>query len=715
MISSMTQRTPVFIDVLYVLASLALFIAVIATLEALGAGVGLGVAPIGEDNSWVDMLQRGAGADAARLSWAADSRNPVSPWWYIAARKVILDFDAGLLALRYAMAAILALSAYCMVMAVAGSQSRPFALGLAILTIFWMANRYLDQIFWNFQGALSASFISVAAYAQFLNGDRRTYFLYAISIVTWFLAFATYILQCGAVLAIGYLALRRAPVDDLGHRRVPGKRLGKALADTAPYLILFGLFLLLWSTTSASDVTKLDPAALGLHFTLAGLLASLREGLWSSDLAMFYLLVAESPHRAAFVVAALTCGIISFVALQLRKRLPGTASSVITVPRLLDVLIVLACIAAPTVALESSSEIRPPGTRWPMLYQVTTPALLLGVVAFVLMMATARGSLRYRLWTAAVSLGVAIGVLFSLGHNRVQIEITHNEKFVRASLARFVAEDLAVGHSPPLQVLLILDTPNRSGWRSTDTLSPVMARNWLQRDDISFRLIPWFPGNSFSWWRVRFGPDSDGVGNAKAFGGTMPYDRVRILRVRGRTAWRISAASKDDFSGFEIEWNRDDKPITLPGIDPSQLCPIVWSADQDVLSMGWSWRDQDVKGPVRWTTSPSARLTFPAACQGRSSLRVVVAYAISMRNIDKLKLRVNGHTLPYRRMFADGNVIYDADLSADQMSERPLLNLDFVVESLDILPGAARQFGIAVRRVEIRPVQNWDNGVAKGQ
>ena len=131
--------------------------------------------------------------------------------------------------------------------------------------------------------------------------------------------------------------------------------------------------------------------------------------------------------------------------------------------------------------------------------------------------------------------------------------------------------------------------------------------------------------------------------------------------------------------------------------------------------MGWSWRDQDVKGPVRWTTSPSARLTFPAACQGRSSLRVVVAYAISMRNIDKLKLRVNGHTLPYRRMFADGNVIYDADLSADQMSERPLLNLDFVVESLDILPGAARQFGIAVRRVEIRPVQNWDNGVAKGQ
>ena len=58
------------------------------------------------------MLQRGRGAEAARLFWAIDHRNPLSPWWYIAARPIILGFDAGLLALRYAIAALLAFAAY---------------------------------------------------------------------------------------------------------------------------------------------------------------------------------------------------------------------------------------------------------------------------------------------------------------------------------------------------------------------------------------------------------------------------------------------------------------------------------------------------------------------------------------------------------------------------------------------------------------------------
>ena len=56
--------------------------------------------------------------------------------------------------------------------------------------------------------------------------------------------------------------------------------------------------------------------------------------------------------------------------------------------------------------------------------------------------------------------------------------------------------------------------PNQLRWRSDDTLSPVIARVWLQRDDVSFRLIPWFPRPSSlwaSWWPIRFGPDAEGV------------------------------------------------------------------------------------------------------------------------------------------------------------------------------------------------------------
>jgi hypothetical protein len=40
-------------------------------------------------------------------------------------------------------------------------------------------------------------------------------------------------------------------------------------------------------------------------------------------------------------------------------------------------------------------------------------------------------------------------------------------------------------------------------------------------------------------------------------------------------------------------------------------------------------------------------------------LRVVVAYAISMRNMEGLTLRINGEKLQYRRTVVDGNVVYE--------------------------------------------------------
>src|SRR5262249_43334721 len=143
-------------DALFILMSLAGFLLLIGGLGILGFSVGFKIGPIGEDYNWIDMLQRGRGAEAARLLWAYDPRNPLSPWWYIGARSLILSFDAGLLTLRYTLAAVLAFSSYLLVISVAGLRARPFALGLAVLIIFWMANRYTDQIIWNFQGAFAA-------------------------------------------------------------------------------------------------------------------------------------------------------------------------------------------------------------------------------------------------------------------------------------------------------------------------------------------------------------------------------------------------------------------------------------------------------------------------------------------------------------------------------------------------------------------------------
>lgn len=697
------QDLPQFlIDLLLIFGCLAVVMSVAAALGEAGLPFGFDVFPIGEDNNWVDMLQRGSGSGPAHLLWALDHRNPLSPWWYIAARDLILNFDHGLLVLRYAMAVLLAISAYFMVVAVAGRQSRSFALSLAVVIVFWMANRYLEQIIWNFQGALCASLVSVAAYAMFVNGGKRYYLFYGTSIVAWFIAFATYTIQCGAVLAIGYLAVRRglSSKHDRDQPQSAFKVVSIAICDTIPYLAVFGVFLLIWQTTIRPSVAD----SVALSFSPAAFAASLGEGLIRMDLGLLFSRVQNSSYLGLITIVAAGCGILIAVALWLRARIANAVPTIISIPSLLDVIIVLAGLVGPTVVLESSASMWPPGTRWPMIYQLTTPALLLACGAAVVALTLRAGWGRQLAWIAVVAVAVGAGEFFSLGHNQIQVETTRNEKFIRDNILRLVAEDLARGDPQPVQVLLKLDADARAKWRSSDILSPTIARVWLRRDDISFRLIPWVPTpNSYwaPWWKIQFGTDWEGVGNAKVWGGSVPYQRIRVLEVSGGTARRAAVVHKSDFTGWQVDWNREG-PVIFP-TGESKLCPLTWRVNQDAITEGWSLPEQDADGPVRWTISPTAQVILPWACTESVILRVVVAYAVSIANIEGLVLRGNGFKLPYRRRFIDGNQVYEAALSRQIFSKSPILRLDLSVGALDKVEGAGnRRFGVAVRRVEIR-------------
>jgi hypothetical protein len=562
------MRSPMAVDSAIILASVAGFLSLIAGLGALGLGVGFDIPPLGEDYNWIDILQRGHGTDAARLFWSIDYRNPLSPWWYIAARQLIVNIDAGLLALRYGVTVLLAFSSYLLVITVAARGARAFALALALLVSVWMANRFPDQIIWNFQGALAASMLSVATYARFVTDPRRPYYLYALSLVLWFVAFATYTIQCGAVLAVGYLALRRGSPSPRKNRiGSVVDRLGSTLFDTAPYLALFGLFVLIWQTTMGPLADSMP-----LTFRVAAFMRSVREGIWNGDLEIFYDWVRSSPNRWAFIAAAAGYGAALCLALQLRNVRQGYKVPGVSWSTLIDLMIVVACFAVPTVVLESSSAVWAPGTRWPMVYQLTTPALVLGVIAALVL--GMRSTWRSWLWNGALALAVAIGVLFSLGHNWYQSAIATNETFIRDSVQRLVAEDVASGRKPK-QVLLMLDEPNRRFWRSADVLSPTIARVWLPGIDTSFRLAPWAAPSDIgwqSWWRIRFGPDSEGIGNAKVWGGTVPYEEIAILYVSGRTARRVTHLDRTDLAGFDIEWARD-KPVSLSGATGRAVSP----------------------------------------------------------------------------------------------------------------------------------------------
>ena len=418
-------QKPVILDCLLILLSLASFIAMLAALGALGFRVGLNIRPLGEDYNWIVMLQRGAGAEAARIFWEGEHRNPLSPWWYIAARPVIFGFDAGLLALRYGVSLLLASSAYYLVVVVTGRGSRGFALCLAMLVVFWAANRYSGQIYWNFEGALAASLLSVATYVQFVKGGRLNYLLYAGSLLLWFLAFATYTLQCGAALAIGYAAFRIGPSDCERSSRL--RRLGAALLDVFPYIALFALYFLIWETAMGTFAAT-NP----LHFSMSAFWRSLEQGVWHSDLLLFYLWVMRSPDYLALIVSAVICGALAFLALQWRETFSDWAVPGICFWQIVDVLVIVVLIASPTVALESSSDRWPPGTRWPMIYQLTGPALLLSLMTILVTLAPPR--LRARVWHVGVAVAIGVGFLFSLGHNGVQTEYTKREKLISDNL-----------------------------------------------------------------------------------------------------------------------------------------------------------------------------------------------------------------------------------------------------------------------------------------
>jgi hypothetical protein len=386
------------------------------------------------------------------------------------------------------------------------------------------------------------------------------------------------------------------------------------------------------------------------------------------------------------------------MALRLRRRLVGDTLSAIANVQLLDVFVVLVCIAAPTLALESSSPVWTPGTRWPMIYQLTMPGFLLSLGAFFLRLSVRTNLLRHDLiWMVIVGCAVVVGEAFSLGHNQLQVEYSRNEKFIRDSLLRLVAEDLAIGHARPEQILLMLDDATRLRWRSSDILSPTIARVWLQREDVSFRLLPWASAPTpywDSWWTVQFGPDSEGVRNAKVWGGTVLYDQISILQIKGGAAQRVLQLDQSSLAGWAAEWKRD-RALALPPVEKSRLCPFLWTADQDILAPGWSGVERDIFGPFRRMLMRSAHFVLPVSCASPAVMRIAVVGSSAADEPNGYNLFANGLQLNYRSQTVNGNIILETILPANVLAARPIV--DIGLSNKQFTPRA-----IAVRSIEMR-------------
>lgn len=532
-------------DATLVVGAAVALVALFAVLRRLGLPFGLRVGPMSEDYNWLLILRAPDPVSQAQAFWAIDGRNPLSPWWYVVARPLYDGFPNGPFLTRLAINPLLAASTYAAARAMEPSRNRAVALASGLVVGLWSFGEKLDQIQWNFLGALSLSLLSVAAFQAWLAGGRQSGGLYGLSLCLWFAAFATYLFQVGAIAAIGLLSL----AAHLRTRPGVAKAVGRTAAEIAPFALLLAMFLLVWAT-SQNPLSR-GAFALKPDLLLANLPSSVAWGLWPARY-RGYAPEAFSGLGIWLFPAALSVGAI--VALLVRSALPPAGSPW---PQPGGVLALGCCIAVPTALVESMSVIWTVGSRWRMVDQVWQPLLWLGL-AWLL-----AGRLpRLRAAFPAFA-GLLASVVFalSLGHDHLSSAVSANAANLRREVTALVDRH---GGARTLHLVVLVTDGVWAGF--PDNLSTRVENVWLgdKAGNTTLRVLyhgDELPHPSYApWWNIVL--EDDAVRNVAIGGGDATYEGMVFARFDGRQLTVLDQLTKGDLSGQHAEWRRS-RPLDL--------------------------------------------------------------------------------------------------------------------------------------------------------
>jgi hypothetical protein len=455
-------------ELLIVFATWALLLACMGIAQAMGYRLGFAVWPMGEDRNWINILQDQDRYGAARAFWQIDDRNPLAPWGYI------------------------------------------------------------EQIYWTMQVALILSLCALTFYQLAIERDPSDYRLYASALVTWFFALATYGVQAGTPLAIGFLAFT-APAESVIART------RRTVTDALPFAALFLAFWLSWQTTARNVYTA------QLH--LPDAIASLFQALWHFDYtAMYQLAVYPVGYRLLFAVAASSIGLfVLFNLYRRREALPP-------LPLLLRTVIAAVCLMAPVIVVEASKH-GIPGEGWRKIYQFSIPFLYLSIAAAIFWLLPSKaGSFSWCVFAASLA---ALATAATLGINRLQVEVTRSEKILRAGLLRLAEENFDAGHPPPYQ-FLIKRGPDVH-WYASDVLSPVYARTWKFPRASSYRFLP-DKDKTDHRFSLRF--TEDGVENAALDEKIIGNPYIYPVAMNNEGVRRLCFLGPQDVKSPVVEWDR---------------------------------------------------------------------------------------------------------------------------------------------------------------
>jgi hypothetical protein len=464
------------VDLFLICVVWSILIGTLLILQAVGLDFGFNIWPIGEFRNWIKFLQDGHGFSALKLFWAVDNRNALSPWWYLAARPLIFTVPAAPLILHLLVGLFVGIAAYLMLVEL--TRARSFALSVGILSALFLPNLYLDEVNWNFVGALGCTLISIWLFALFCN-DRQKSGCLAASYLAWFVAISTYTIQIGAMGAIFMISLRERLTAVPLIRATAG-----ALADAVPYFALLVVYVLLWITTSAPAVL---PSAYHLEFSYQTLAKSALFGLWNEHYQIFWMWMVRAGPR----LMAIVFGLATATILLLLYRLKPSDYPRSTMHSLGFAFLIGVCIATPTIGLETMSNIWTPGTRWPMLMQFWSPFLFC-IIVFALTSAVP-DRFWWSIWKAVTASSAAFVILLVLGFNHTQIVHVREERIFFTQLQAAVTQDRLSGLRFPRRYLIQL--AGSAAFLPVVSLADSYAHTILGRD-VTFRVVKTLPEQS---------------------------------------------------------------------------------------------------------------------------------------------------------------------------------------------------------------------------
>jgi len=505
----------------------AISLALLLGLQAVGAGVGFRIVPLGEDFNWVYFLQHHAEYPAQQAFWQHDARNPLAPWWYLAVKPLIIDTAYGIYAVRKVVDLVCGLSVYAVVATLGGAAYRRFAVASGALAMLWSCSGIVGQINWTMLMAASLSLLAVAAYVRYLDSGRAEAGWLAGSLVLYLVAISTYTLQASALLAIAGIGTIR-----LGWR--------KGLADALPFGGVLAVFGMIWTTAGyvPTETLAMDGSAAGR------MVRSLFAWIWDP----VYGHVMEELWRyyrvdlGVCALAAVALGVVFF-------RVCGEPGKTEGGRRLaLELGLTAVGLGAGTVALEMTSAVWVPGTRAPMIQQLMMP-LLVSIGLSFLQPRWARG-VRFAAFCVAA--------LLALGANARQTRwSTDLERIgagLRAAMPRITSPTMFVLTKPPLGL-----SPYNSD---------VFVKNLYRSDDVNLKVFsPGKPGlAALDYADLVFDSDAKGMLAENTMGHRgfilrkaptwVPYRNVVLMRYDDSGVRRVNVLRKEDTDGYQVVFNR---------------------------------------------------------------------------------------------------------------------------------------------------------------